>query len=324
MPADLAPGDVSQTKQTPDSADPVVVFEDVSIIFDIKPVLQNISFTVCRGETRIILGPAGGGKSVLMKLANGLIRPDSGTICVFGEDVTRMRETDLFKLRARIGMVFQESALFDSLSVEDNVAYRLHEDRVPEEEAHKRVVEALQFVELENTIAKFPSELSGGMRRRVSIARAIIAKPDLILYDSPTGGLDPITSTTIIDLVIKQRDVSHTTSLLITHRLQDAFLLARNRFNQQTGKKELFPFGVRVDVYGFGDLICCKPGWGIGLVQACSGTDHARRKLKILTECKWEFSEWKASGGRVLLISWTKKGAIGERKLWEARLKELV
>jgi phospholipid/cholesterol/gamma-HCH transport system ATP-binding protein len=241
MPADIAPGDVSQTKQTPDSADPVVVFEDVSITFDIKPVLQNISFTVYRGETRIILGPAGGGKSVLMKLANGLIRPDSGTICVFGEDVTRMRETDLFKLRARIGMVFQESALFDSLSVEDNVAYRLHEDRVPEEEAHKRVVEALQFVELENTIEKFPSELSGGMRRRVSIARAIIAKPDLILYDSPTGGLDPITSTTIIDLVIKQRDVSHTTSLLITHRLQDAFLLARNRFNQQTSRIEPIP-----------------------------------------------------------------------------------
>ncbi len=229
MPADIAPGDVAQTRQSPDSAEPVVVFEDVSITFDIKPVLQNISFTVYRGETRIILGPAGGGKSVLMKLANGLIRPDSGTIRVFGEDVTRMRETDLFKLRARIGMVFQESALFDSLSVEDNVAYRLHEDRVPDEEAHKRVVEALQFVELENTIAKFPPELSGGMRRRVSIARAIIAKPDLILYDSPTGGLDPITSTTIIDLVIKQRDVSHTTSLLITHRLQDAFLSTRRR-----------------------------------------------------------------------------------------------
>jgi len=243
MPADIAPGDVAQTRQSPDSAEPVVVFDDVSITFDIKPVLQNISFTVCRGETRIILGPAGGGKSVLMKLANGLIRPDSGTIRVFGEDVTRMRETDLFKLRARIGMVFQESALFDSLSVEDNVAYRLHEDRVPEEEAHNRVVEALRFVELENTIEKFPSELSGGMRRRVSIARAIIAKPDLILYDSPTGGLDPITSTTIIDLVIKQRDVSHTTSLLITHRLQDAFLLARNRFNQQTGKIEPIPNG---------------------------------------------------------------------------------
>jgi phospholipid/cholesterol/gamma-HCH transport system ATP-binding protein len=243
MPADIAPGDVSQTRQSPESAEPVVLFEDVSITFDIKPVLQNISFTVYRGETRIILGPAGGGKSVLMKLANGLIRPDSGKIRVFGEEITRMRETDLFKLRARIGMVFQESALFDSLSVEDNVAYRLHEDRVPDEEAHKRVVEALQFVELENTIAKFPPELSGGMRRRVSIARAIIAKPDLILYDSPTGGLDPITSTTIIDLVIKQRDVSHTTSLLITHRLQDAFLLARSHFNPHTGKIEPIPNG---------------------------------------------------------------------------------
>jgi phospholipid/cholesterol/gamma-HCH transport system ATP-binding protein len=241
MPADLAPGDVSKTQQNSDSAEPIVVFEDVSITFDIKPVLQNISFTVYRGETRIILGPAGGGKSVLMKLVNGLIRPDSGTIRVFGEDVIHMRETDLFKLRARIGMVFQESALFDSLSVEDNVAYRLHEDRVPEEEAHARVLEALRFVELENTIDKFPPELSGGMRRRVSIARAIIAKPDLILYDSPTGGLDPITSTTIVDLVIKQRDVSHTTSLMITHRLQDAFLLARNRFNQQTGKIEPIP-----------------------------------------------------------------------------------
>lgn len=238
MSEDVPKNDVSPSQANPGVRDPVVIFEDISIAFDLKPVLQNISFNVQRGETRIILGPAGGGKSVLMKLVNGLIRPDSGTIRVFGEDVTTMREVDLFKLRGRIGMVFQESALFDSLSVEDNVAYRLHEDHVPEEEAHKRVVEALQFVELEQTIAKFPPELSGGMRRRVSIARAIIAKPDLILYDSPTGGLDPITSTTIVELVIKQRDVTHTTSLMITHRLQDAFLLARNRFNPQTGKAE--------------------------------------------------------------------------------------
>jgi phospholipid/cholesterol/gamma-HCH transport system ATP-binding protein len=233
----------SESKSTDESTEPVVVFEDVSISFDEKPVLQNISFTVQHGETRIILGPAGGGKSVLMKLANGLMCPDSGSIRIFGEDIVHMREVDLFKLRARIGMVFQESALFDSLSVEDNVAYRLHEDRVPEEEAHRRVVEALQFVELENTISKFPSELSGGMRRRVSIARAIIAKPDLILYDSPTGGLDPITSTTIVELVVKQRDVSHTTALVITHRLQDAFLLARSRFNTKTGKVEQIPDG---------------------------------------------------------------------------------
>lgn len=241
MPEHLANSRPQASPNETDPEEPVVVYEDVSITFDLKPVLESISFTVQRGETLIILGPAGCGKSVLMKLANGLLRPDSGTIRIFGQDITKMPEKDLFKLRARIGMVFQESALFDSLSVEDNVAYRLHEDHVPEEEAHKRVVEALKFVELEQAIDKFPPEISGGMRRRVSIARAIISKPDLILYDSPTGGLDPITSTTIIELVVKQRDVSHTTSLLITHRLQDAFALARNRFNTQTGQMELIP-----------------------------------------------------------------------------------
>jgi phospholipid/cholesterol/gamma-HCH transport system ATP-binding protein len=239
--ADLAQSGSATLEQQPDSQEPIVVVDDVSIIFDVKPVLQHVSFTVQRGETRIILGPAGGGKSVLLKLINGLLKPDTGSIHVFGHNVSTMRETDLFKLRSRIGMVFQESALFDSISVGDNVSYRLHEDHLPEEETHARVLEALRFVELENTIEKFPPELSGGMRRRVSIARAIITNPDLILYDSPTGGLDPITSTTIIDLVIKQRDVTHTTSLVITHRIQDAYLLARSRFNTQTGKVEQIP-----------------------------------------------------------------------------------
>ena len=241
MMADLAQSGSATLQQEPNSQEPIVVVDDVSIIFDVKPVLQNVSFTVARGETRIILGPAGGGKSVLMKLVNGLLKPDTGSIHVFGHDVSAMREIDLFKLRSRIGMVFQESALFDSLSVGDNVAYRLHEDHVPEEEVHGRVVEALQFVALENTIQKFPPELSGGMRRRVSIARAIITNPDLILYDSPTGGLDPITSTTIVELIVKQRDVTHTTSLLITHRLQDAFTLAMNQFNPADGKMERIP-----------------------------------------------------------------------------------
>ena len=220
---------------------PVVEFKNVSIQFTRKPVLEDISFTVERGQTLIILGPAGCGKSVLMKLANGLLRPDSGEIFVFGQRIDTMRERDLFKFRSRIGMVFQESALFDSLSVADNVAYRLHEERMPEDEAHKKVEEALHFVDLDHAIDKYPSELSGGMRRRVSIARAIISQPDLILYDSPTGGLDPITSTTIIELVVKQRDVSHATSLVITHRLQDAFVIARNRFNQQENKMEEIP-----------------------------------------------------------------------------------
>jgi phospholipid/cholesterol/gamma-HCH transport system ATP-binding protein len=234
MPEDLTSTGVATTEPSGDKV-PVVQFEDVSIAFDIKPVLQGISFSVERGQTLVLLGPAGCGKSVLLKLANGLLQPDSGRIRIFGEDIARLRRRDLYALRTRIGMVFQESALFDSLTVEENVAYRLHEEHVPEAEAHERVVEALKFVELETAIDKFPSELSGGMRRRVSIARAIISHPDLILYDSPTGGLDPITSTTIIELVMKQRDVSHTTSLLVTHRLQDAFMLATHRYDPASG-----------------------------------------------------------------------------------------
>ena len=224
-------------------AGPVVVFKDVSIQFEAKKVLNNISFSVERGETLIIMGPAGCGKSVLLKLVDGLLRPDSGTIEVFGEPISSMRERDIFALRSRIGMVFQESALFDSLSVEENVAYQLLEAGMPEAEARAKVEEALNFVELGQAIDKFPSELSGGMRRRVSIARAIIFGPDLILYDSPSGGLDPITSTTIIELVVKQRDVSHTTSLLVTHRLQDGFTLATNRFDAGTGRMERIPDG---------------------------------------------------------------------------------
>jgi phospholipid/cholesterol/gamma-HCH transport system ATP-binding protein len=220
---------------------PVVEFDDVSIGFEGHEVLTNVSFTVAYGETRILLGPAGGGKSVLMKLANGLVEPDSGEIRVFGKSLQEMNQRQMFEMRAHVGMVFQESALFDSLNVEDNVAYRLEEECVDSAEIRERVLEALRFVELEHVIEKFPSELSGGMRRRVSIARAIISKPDLILYDSPTGGLDPITSTTIMELVIKQRDVSHTTCLLITHRLQDAFTLATHRFNEQDKKVEKIP-----------------------------------------------------------------------------------
>ena len=220
-----------QQKSTAVDHGPVVRFDDVSIGFEGRTVLDSISFTVEPGEQRVIFGPAGTGKSVLLKLVNGLLRPDSGSIKVFGESIEHMREVHLFKLRARIGIGFQESALFDSLTVEDNVAYRLHEDGVAPEEAHTRAIEALKFSALENAEAKFPAELSGGMRRRASIARAIVTGPDLILYDSPTGRLDPITSTTIVELIVKQRDVSHTTSLLITHRLQDAFTLATHRYS---------------------------------------------------------------------------------------------
>jgi phospholipid/cholesterol/gamma-HCH transport system ATP-binding protein len=224
---------------SPNSSDPVVVFDNVSIGFDQNDVLKNISFQVMPGENRILLGPAGCGKSVLLKLANGLLMPDSGKIYVFGKEIDAMPEEDLFAFRDRIGMVFQEGALFDSMTVRANVAYRLIEEHASAEEIDRRVREVLRFVELERTIDKFPSELSGGMRRRVAIARAIINKPDLLLYDSPTGGLDPITSTTIIELVVKQRDVSHTSSLLVTHRLQDAFTMATHRFD--TGQNKMVP-----------------------------------------------------------------------------------
>jgi phospholipid/cholesterol/gamma-HCH transport system ATP-binding protein len=222
---------------------PVVEFDHVCLGFEEHQVLKDISFKVAHGETRIILGPSGGGKSVLMKLANGLLEPDTGDVRILGWSLQKMSQREIFAMRAHVGMVFQESALFDSLNVEDNVAYRLEEEHVPRQEIHERVLEALRFVELEKAIDKFPSELSGGMRRRVSIARAIISKPDLILYDSPTGGLDPITSNTIIELVVKQRDVSGTTSLLITHRLQDAFTMATHRFNQETSHMEKIPNG---------------------------------------------------------------------------------
>ena len=232
-----APTAVNEATQRDPKA-PVVVFENVSMGWEGNEVLKDISFSVNPGETRLLLGPAGSGKSVLMKLADGLMRPDSGRITVFGQEVSSMNEQELLRLRGSIGMVFQEGALFDSLTVRDNVAYQLMESHVSEEEVDQRVLEALKFVELEQTLAKFPSQLSGGMRRRVAIARAIVNKPDLILYDSPTGGLDPITSTNIIELVMKQRDVYHTSSILITHRLQDAFVLATHQFNKDTNHME--------------------------------------------------------------------------------------
>lgn len=216
--------------------EPVITFEDVAMAFD-NPVLEGLSFQLPRGETKILLGAAGTGKTLILKLALGLIKPDAGRIIVLGEEVTRMREQDLFELRRKIGMVFQESALFDSLTVEENVAYRLIEEtgRVTDE-IHARVLEALRFVELEHTVDLFPSELSGGMRRRVAIARAIITHPEILLYDSPTGGLDPVTSNTIIELVVKQRDVYKTSSLLVTHRLQDAFTMASHYFDRDQNK----------------------------------------------------------------------------------------
>src|SRR5215471_14599887 len=179
--------------ETTDPIHDVIVFDDVRIAFEENVVLKGISFRLPKGETKAIFGVAGSGKSTILKLALGLIKPDGGHIYTLGEDVTRMREQDLFELRRKVGIVFQESALFDSLTVRDNVAFRLMEEHLPDDEIDKRVREALAFVELEHTMNMFPSELSGGMKRRVGIARAIITRPEILLYDSPTGGLDPIT-----------------------------------------------------------------------------------------------------------------------------------
>jgi phospholipid/cholesterol/gamma-HCH transport system ATP-binding protein len=226
-----------------------IVFEDVAIAFEEKPVLDGISFRLPRGETKAIFGVAGSGKSTILKLALGLIRPDSGHIYVLGQDVAQMHEEDLFELRRQIGMVFQESALFDSLTVRENVAFRLMEEgNITDNEIETRVREALRFVELEHTLDMFPAELSGGMRRRVAIARAIISHPEIVLYDSPTGGLDPVTSNTIIELIVKQRDVYQTSSLLVTHRLQDAFTMASHYFDRKTNQMQPIPAGTHGEV----------------------------------------------------------------------------
>ena len=209
----------------------VIIFEEVSIAFDDNKVLDRLSFSLLHGQTKALFGVAGAGKTLVLKLAMGLIKPDSGKVTVLGEEVSSMREHDLFALRRRIGMIFQESALFDSLNVEDNVSFRMREEHVAPEECERRVREALHFVELEHTMKLFPSELSGGMRRRVAIARAIVNEPELLLYDSPTAGLDPVTSTTIVELLVKQRDVNKTSALLVSHRLQDAFTMATHRFD---------------------------------------------------------------------------------------------
>jgi phospholipid/cholesterol/gamma-HCH transport system ATP-binding protein len=225
-----------------------IEFDNVSIAFDEHVVLDRISFHLPHGETKAIFGVAGSGKSTLLKLAMGLMRPDSGRIFVLGEEVSSMSEQELFDLRRRVGIVFQESALFDSLKVYENVAFRLMEEHTPPEEIEQRVREVLRFVELERTYDMFPSELSGGMRRRVAIARAIITQPEVILYDSPTGGLDPVTSNTIVELIMKQRDVYKTSALMVTHRLQDAFTMATYQFDQATNKMVALPKGQHCEV----------------------------------------------------------------------------
>jgi phospholipid/cholesterol/gamma-HCH transport system ATP-binding protein len=239
--------EIARPAHGPDAV--AIEFEEVSMAFEEKQVIDLISFQLMHGETKAIFGVAGSGKSTILKLALGLLRPDSGRIMVLGEEVTSMTEDQLFELRRRVGIVFQESALFDSLTVRENVAFRLYEEgTVSEEEIEKRVREALSFVELENTVDMYPSELSGGMRRRVGIARTIITHPEVLLYDSPTGGLDPVTSNTIIELIVKQRDLFKISSLLVTHRLQDAFTMGTHYFDRTENRMKPLPPNTRAEV----------------------------------------------------------------------------
>jgi phospholipid/cholesterol/gamma-HCH transport system ATP-binding protein len=202
--------------------------------FDEGQILQGVTFQVQERETLILLGETGSGKTLTLKMAAGLLAPNSGRVVVLGNEVSGMTESELLPFRRKVGFVFQEGALFDSMSVAENVAYRLHEDGVAEEEIEPRVLEVLRFVELEHTLDQLPSELSGGMRRRVSIARALINRPPIVLYDSPTAGLDPMTSQTIITLILRLRDVYGVTALLATQRVQDGFALANFHFDAET------------------------------------------------------------------------------------------
>lgn len=202
-------------------ATPAIEFRNVHLSFDDRKVLDNLSFKVMRGETKIILGGSGGGKSTIIKLVLGLLKPDAGRVFVDGEDVTEYNEVQMMSVRKNIGMVFQEGALFDSLSVYDNVAYRLHEQGVPEEEVEPEVRRMLRFVNLEDAIDKMPIELSGGMRRRVGIARALIGDPKIVLFDEPTAGLDPPTARTICELAMKLRDLEDVSSIFVTHEMNN-------------------------------------------------------------------------------------------------------
>jgi phospholipid/cholesterol/gamma-HCH transport system ATP-binding protein len=205
---------------------PRIEFHDVSLAFDDQVVLDNVSFTVAPGEMKLMLGESGGGKSMILKLVLGLEKPDSGEIFVDGEEVTRLPEPDLNRIREKMGIVFQDGALFDSLTVFENVAYRLQERGEDDETIERKVAEILTFVGLEGAEDKLPSELSGGMKRRVAIARAVVDEPEIVLFDEPTTGLDPPTEGTICELALKLRDVRGVSSIWVTHRIEDVRFLS--------------------------------------------------------------------------------------------------
>jgi phospholipid/cholesterol/gamma-HCH transport system ATP-binding protein len=240
--AAVAMRDSAVLERRDSAGSPSVVFERVSLAFDDKVVLRDISFSLLPGHTKIILGASGSGKSTILKLILGLLKPDSGAIWVHGSRVDRMPEAEMMKVRANLGMVFQEGALFDSLTVAENVGYKLYEETdMPLEEVRRRVEEVIGFVRLSEHIDKMPSELSGGQRRRVAIARAMAYKPPTLLYDEATTGLDPITATTIDEEVVKLRDVEDVSSIVVTHQLRDAFFVATHEAVRRAGRIDIIP-----------------------------------------------------------------------------------
>ena len=226
-----------------DTEEPVVTFEHVHLAFDTRVVLKDISFELDSGHTKIILGASGSGKSTILKIITGLLRADAGAVTVKGARVDLLTEQQLMKVRADLGMIFQEGALFDSLTVRENVGYKLYEETdMPLEEVDRRVEEVLGFIDLSEHIDKMPSELSGGQRRRVAIARAMAFKPGILLYDEATTGLDPITATTVDDEIIKLRDLEEVSSIVVTHQLRDAFYVATHMaVRGGSGKVEIVP-----------------------------------------------------------------------------------
>jgi phospholipid/cholesterol/gamma-HCH transport system ATP-binding protein len=229
--------------ETPGQSPPesLLRFRNITVRFDDLVAVDDVSFDLCPGETRVILGAAGSGKTTLLKVGMGLIKPDAGRIFLFGRDITDLPERQLFDIRSKVGVLFQEGGLFDSITIAENVAYPLvnrKTDPLPQDQVDTKVADALRFVQLEHTLEKFPSELSGGMRRRVGIARAVITDPPLVLYDSPTAGLDPITANTIMALIAKERDSLNAANLIVTQRYQDGQLMANFRYNRSNGNLE--------------------------------------------------------------------------------------
>jgi phospholipid/cholesterol/gamma-HCH transport system ATP-binding protein len=241
----MVPGSVgAQTaeRRVREADAPVVVFDHVSLAFDEKVVLKDVSFTLLPGHTMIILGASGAGKSMTLKILLGLIKADGGAVWVNGTRIDQLTEEEIMPVRADLGMVFQEGALFDSLTVRENVGYRLYEEtRQPLDKVDRRVEEVLGFIGLGEFIDRMPSELSGGQRRRVAIARAMAAKPKLLLYDEATTGLDPITATTVDDEILKLRDLESVSSILVTHQLRDAFYIATHKAVRENGKLRIVP-----------------------------------------------------------------------------------